>query len=93
MEECRTDENAAGHGRTPANLALPLVPQEGRRRHRQGHWRLEGSPSHRPADDPEPTSRRLRRSLGIFHGHQGIEGAPSRQEEGEEHQAQRKRGV
>jgi hypothetical protein len=58
----------------PLRSLAATVPQEGRRRHRQGHRRLEGSPRHRPAHHPEPSGGRLGRPLRFVLGHQGSEG-------------------
>lgn len=41
----------------------------------------------RQTHNSEPSSRRIRRSIRIVTRHQGIEGASTRPQEGEEHQA------
>merc|ERR1712233_225740 len=66
-----------------------LVAQENWRRHCQGNCRLEGPQGDCAAEDPEQASHLLRRPLCCCPGHQGLEGAPKGQEEGEEHPAQR----
>ena len=49
---------------------------------------IERAARDRQAHDPKPSSRRFRRADRLLACHQGAEGAPPRQEEGEEHQAQ-----
>lgn len=55
-------------------LRLALVAQEGWRGHRKSDVRMEGSAGHRSADDPEPTSGRLGRALGLLARHPGSQG-------------------
>merc|ERR1712107_225937 len=59
----------------------------------EGHRRLERSEDHSPAHCSEQTSSDCCVSLSSCYHHQGSKGASQRQEEGEEHQAQRQHQV
>lgn len=48
---------------------------------------VERSPRHSPPHHQEQAGCRLRRSIRFFASHQGAEGATTRPQEGEEHQA------
>lgn len=49
---------------------------------------IERTPCHRQTYDPEPSSSGFCCPIRLVPRHQGPQGAPARQEEGEEHQAQ-----
>ena len=59
------------------------VPKEGRWRHCQVHHGLEGPPHQSPIDCAEQTGQDRGHPHGFSAGHQGLEGTPTGQEEGQ----------